>query len=181
MRGSFFGLMLVLMFAVPSLAAESPTSAEEVLAQARAQAAEQHKTIFLIFSASWCGYCRKLDAFLARPEVNPIITRHFVIARLSVSEEYRRVNPQPNSPGAEELDLKLGGPKGPVPFFALLDPRGELIINSCRPVKDKAAGENIGFPIEPDEIDWFMTMLRKGAPGLTVNEARVIENSLRNP
>lgn len=180
MRTSLLGLMLGLMLAGSGLAAETPPGAEEVLAQARVQAAEQHKNIFLIFGASWCGYCRKLDALLARPEVSPIIARHFVIARLSVSEEYRQVNPRPNSPGAEELVSKLGGPKGPVPFFALLDPNGELIINSCRPVKDKADGENIGFPVEPVEIDWFMTMLRKGAPDLTAEDARQIENSLRN-
>jgi thioredoxin-related protein len=180
MRANFLGLMLLLMFAGSSLAAETPPGADQVLAQARMQASEQHKNIFLIFSASWCGYCRKLDALLASPEVNPIIARHYVIARLSVSEEYRRVNPKPNSPGAEELVSKLGGPKGPVPFFAFLDSNGKLIINSCRPVKDKPAGENIGFPVEPNEIAWFMTMLRKGAPDLTRDEALVIESSLRN-
>ena len=171
--------MFVLTFATPGVAAEKPPRAEEVLAEARAQATEQHKNIFLIFRASWCGLCRELDAFLASSQVNPIIVKHFVIARLTVGEEFGG-NPKLNSPGAEKHILKLGGVTGSVPFFAFLDPKGELIINSRRPVKNKADSGNIGFPTEPDEIDWFLTMLRKGAPALTLEDARVIEKSLRN-
>jgi len=105
---------------------------------------------------------------------------YFVIARLTVAEELGG-NPQLNSPGAEKLILKLGGVLGSVPFVAFLDPNGELIINSCRPVKNKADGGNIGYPDEPGEIDWFLSMLKKGAPALTLEDARVIEKLLRNP
>jgi thioredoxin-related protein len=179
MRACCLGILLVLIFAAPCLAAESPTSAEDVVAAARAQATEQHKNIFLIFGASWCGWCRKLDAFLASPQVKPIIEKHFVIARVTVAEEFGRGNPLLNSPGGEDLVLKLGGEKSSVPFVAFLDQNGELIINSLRPVGNQAEGENIGFPTEPEEIDWFLAMLRKATADLTLHDAHVIEKSLR--
>jgi thiol-disulfide isomerase/thioredoxin len=161
------------------LGAGKPPRAEEVLAAARERATEQHKNILVIFSASWCEPCRELEAFLDSSQINPIIAKHFVIARLTTAEEFGG-NPKLNTPGAERLILKLGGVLGSLPFFAFLKPNGELIINSRRPVKNKADSGNIGFPTEPDEIDWFMIMLKKGAPTLTVDDEHVIGTSLRN-
>jgi hypothetical protein len=47
------GLMLVLLFTGCAPAATSPRSAAEIMAEAKAQAAAQRKTVFLIFHASW--------------------------------------------------------------------------------------------------------------------------------
>ena len=179
MRRRSVGLIIVSIFAVASVAAEKPPRAEEIFAGARAQAAEQHKNVFIIFGASWCGPCHELESFLANTQVNPIIAKHFVIARVTIAEEFGG-NPKLNNPGGEKLFRKLGGEWGKVPFFAFVDPEGELIINSRKPAKKKGDSGDIGFPTEPDEIDWFLTMLRKGAPGLSPEDARAIENTLRN-
>ena len=43
----------------------------------------------------------------------------------------------------------------------------------------RSAAANIGYPAEPEEIDWFMAMLRKGAPAMTIGESAAVEQWLR--
>jgi hypothetical protein len=83
-----------------------------------------------------------------------------------------------NTPGGDELMTRLGGPAG-LPFFAFLDGDGALIVNSMRPGEGGKPGGNIGHPFEPFEVDWFLVMLRKGAPGMTPQEAETLEKWLR--
>jgi thiol-disulfide isomerase/thioredoxin len=181
MRKIRLGVALMLLVTASSLAAQDPPSAERVLADAKAQAAQQHKNIFLIFRASWCEPCKQLEAFIETPEIGSILKKHFVIARVSIGEEYGD-NPRLNSPGGGKLLVEVGGAtggEGGVPFIVLLDAKRRFIASSNRPVKGKAGVEGIGYPTEPEEIDWFMTMLKKGAPSLTKDDAQVVEEWLR--
>ena len=84
-----------------------------------------------------------------------------------------------NTPGAEEVLARVGGPSG-LPFIAFLDGQGKLIVNSMQPSgADGKPGGNIGHPFQPSEIDWFLIMLRKGAPRMTPQESSAIEKWLR--
>jgi len=138
-----------------ALAATEVTSADEVLTQAKAKALAEDKAIFLHFGASWCGWCRKLDAFLEQPDIKPVFERYFVPVKLVVQENEK--NKGLENPGADSVLKKLGGPAG-LPYSAFLDAHGGLIVNS------KRDGQNIGYPGEPVEIDWFLQMIRKAAP-----------------
>jgi hypothetical protein len=82
--------------------------------------------------------------------------------------------------GGGEVLSKLGGKNAGLPFFAFVDPKGELIVNSKRPLTDKPDGANIGHPFAPEEIAWFMTMLKKAAPKLESSESKTVEDWLRN-
>ena len=66
-----------------------------------------------------------------------------------------------------------GGPSG-LPYSAFLDAKGELIINS------KNKGNNIGYPGEPQEIDWFIVMMKKAAPNMSPDDLKTIETALRS-
>jgi thioredoxin-related protein len=165
------------------LFAQKPAPANQVLENAKAQAVQQHKLIFLVFGASWCGPCHDLDTFWAALETRPILEKYFVLAELHVLEQAGR-HPELNNPGGEELMAKLGGVSaegqvGGVPYLVFLDASGKPIVNSNRPIKGKAEGENIGYPSEPEEIDWFMQMLKKAVPTMTADESRMIEEWLR--
>jgi hypothetical protein len=84
-----------------------------------------------------------------------------------------------NTPGADALLTRLGG-TSLIPFFALLESKGKLIVNSIRPADpDGKHGGGIGHPFEPWEIDWFLTMLRDAAPRMTAEELETIEKPLR--
>ena len=52
-------------------------------------------------------------------------------------------------------------------------------MNSDRPVPGQAVGDNIGYPVAPEEIAWFMEMLKRGAPAMPKSEAKQIESWLK--
>lgn len=159
------------------LAAETPPPASAVTESARTAAAAQHKSIFLIFHASWCGWCRKLDQFIETPEIKPIIDKYFVQARLTVQEQEAKKSL--NNPGGDAVLAQAGGKDIGLPFFAFLDEKGETIVNSIRPGEGRAGLRNIGHPFEPQEVDWFLMMVKKAAPTISPDEAKVLENWLR--
>jgi len=166
-----------------ALFAQKPLPADQVFENLKTQAVQQQKLIFLVFGASWCTPCHMQDAFMAAPEIHPILEKYFVLAKLNVEEEVGK-HPELNSPGGEELLGKLGGVDdkgkiGGVPFLVFLDAGGNPIVNSNRPVKGNAIGMNVGYPSAPEEIDWFMSMLHKAVPAMTVDEAGTIEKWLR--
>jgi thioredoxin-related protein len=175
-------LILTLAIASVALASSKPPNAEQILAGAESSAAEQHKSIFLIFGASWCGPCHELDTFLDAPEIHPIIDKAFVIVKLHVAEQEGK-NPGLNTAGGERLMFKFAGrtvENGTgVPYIVFLDAKGEPIVNSDRPIEGDVVGANIGYPAAPEEIDWFMVMLKKGAPTLSADDARIVEDWLR--
>jgi thiol-disulfide isomerase/thioredoxin len=150
--------------------AEAPT-ADQVLAPAKAKAAAEHKAIFLHFGASWCGWCKRLDAFLDRPDIKPVFEKYFIPVKLVVQENDK--NKALENPGADALLKNLGGPAG-LPYSAFLDAKGVLIVNS------KFKVENIGYPADPSDIDWFIQMMKKASPNMSPDDLKTIETALRS-
>jgi len=170
---------LLLFVSSASVVAQKLPDANSVLARAEAQAGEQQKTVLLVFGASWCKYCHLFDKFLAAPEIQPILAKHFIITHLGVYEELGR-HPDLNNPKSDKLVRQFGDADvGGLPFIVFLDAKGQMIVNSNRPSEKKSAGENIGYPAAPEEIDWFMVMIRKAAPTLSEAEAGTVERWLR--
>lgn len=157
--------------------AQKLRSAGEILEEAKGRAEEQHKLIFLEFSASWCGPCHELDDFVTAPEIAPILEKYFVFAKVNILEENGR-HPELNTPGGEQLMKKFGGLQG-IPYIVFFDANGETIVTSERPVEGSKRGNNIGYPATPEEIDWFLAMLKKSVPEMRIEETRKIEVWLR--
>src|ERR1041384_137627 len=107
--------ILALMFLLPTIAALAvPPSADEVIAGARAKASAEKKSIYVHFGASWCGWCRRLDAFLDRPDIKPVFEKYFVPVKLVVQENNEHKTQE--NPGADTWFKNLGGPAG-LPYF----------------------------------------------------------------
>src|SRR5262249_11135398 len=58
--------------------------ASKVFEQGLAKASSDDKLVFLHFGAPTCGWCHKLDAFLAREDMAPLIGREFVDVKIDL-------------------------------------------------------------------------------------------------
>lgn len=148
-------------------------SAAEVLKPVYAKAAAENKNVLLIFHASWCGWCRKMDASLADPSVKPLMDRYYEIAHLTVHESPNKKSLE--NPGALELLNKNGGTDQGLPYWLVLNKDGTVLANSLY-----KPGENTGCPASAEEVAHFINVLRKtsklGAEALTVIGERFRKN-----
>ena len=64
---------------------------------------------------------------------------------------------------------------GGLPFSAFLDAKGELIVNSKR-----GGSRNIGHPMQLEEIEWFIAMMKKAAPQMAEADLKTIETALKS-
>lgn len=173
---SFLGAAL----STSAVAAQSPApgeSAAAIMAQARNKAKAENKNILLDFSASWCGNCHLFEKFLADPAIHPIMDKAFVMTTV-VSGERPGDPRHANTPGGPQFEATLGGKDAGFPYIVMLNPEGQPIVDSYRPVTNKAAKANIGYPDLLVEVDWFMEMLQKAAPSLSPPERTTVHNWL---
>ena len=142
-----------------------------------AAAPAQDRTVLVAFHASWCSWCRRLEATLNRPAIKAIMDKHFVIQWLTIKE--RKEKAVLDNPGAAELYAKwVGGADAGIPFYGVLDAKGAMFSSSIRSPKPGLPAENLGYPGSPEEIKAFLDLLKDGAPSLTPAELAVLAQEL---
>jgi hypothetical protein len=140
--------------------------ASSVLASAFEQAQKQDKNVFLLTVSASCPWCRRMDDFLGSCKVAPIIDRDFIIVRLDPAR----------MKGVGELIRKYrgGGDLESTPWFAFLSKTGSPLATSTT-----AAGENIGFPGDPQTgIPHFVHMLEQARHRITEEEIASVRDEL---
>jgi thiol:disulfide interchange protein len=140
--------------------------ADEVVAAGLAEAAKDGKLVFLHFGAPWCGWCHKMEAWMAKPEVAAILAKAFVDVKVDTDRM---------TGGQALLEKHAGGKATGIPWFEFLGTDGKPRANST------AADGNIGFPSKPDEIAWFVDMLRSSGAKLGADDISALEKSLGEP
>jgi thioredoxin-related protein len=147
----------------------APLDANSVLASALALAKKNDKRVFLRVGAPWCGWCRRLDAFLAKPQIETILKEDYVLVKID----------EDRMKGAKEVIQRIRKPpeQGGVPWFAFLDEDSRVLITSDRP-----GTGNIGFPVDPNtEIPYFVTMLKTTRSKITDADIDLIAAELKKP
>lgn len=164
-------LLLSLGLVAGSASAQKVPSADKVMKKAYAQAAKENKKVMVIYHASWCGWCKRMDSIMNMPELKPLFTKNFVIEHLVVLEAKDKKNLE--NPGAAEMMEKYNGKNSGIPYWLIFDANGNLLSDSRMPSKDKTGKEvlaNVGCPAQPDEVAYFTGLLKKAT---LLNEAEL--------
>ena len=165
---------IILVIAITaSLSAQStPPAANEVLAKAVKLAGTEQKNVLVIFGASWCSWCKRLDAMLASPEVGKLFHDNFVIEHLTIQESKDKLHLE--NPGAQEMVDNAGGKGSGVPVYLFFDSAGNRLATSM----SMPGGTNIGHPATPEEIKVFEGLLEKTAPKMTAAHRQQVSEFL---
>jgi len=144
-------------------------AAPMVLEKGLSVAKREGKRVFLHFGAPSCPWCHRLEEWLERADVAPLLAKDFVAAKIDTER---------NPGGQAMLDRYAGGEKksGGIPWYVILDADGKVIADSFA----KPGEANIGFPSTEDEIALFGAMLAKGARSMTADDREKLLASLRN-
>lgn len=121
-----------------------PKDAEAVLKDALARASAGDKRVLLTFGAPWCGWCHRLEDYLARPEIAGALADDLVVAKVDIDRMTH---------GREVMKRYRPETSGGIPWYVVLDAQGE-----AHGTADADFG-NIGYPFEPKEIDAFLKLL----------------------
>jgi thiol:disulfide interchange protein len=142
-----------------------PIDAQKALTDAQHQARNSGKRVFVHFGAPWCVWCHRLEAWMASPEVQPILAKEFVDLKIDTDR----------MTGGKEMLAKHVGSKGSgIPWFAFLDGDGKTLATS-----DPGGGGNIGFPAAEPEIAHFEKMLKNSTKNLSADDIAKLITSLR--
>jgi thioredoxin-related protein len=169
MKG-IYSSILALLFFQNSATAQVPAT-NDVLKPVYAKAAKENKKVLLIFHASWCGWCKKMDASLADPLVKKAFDENYEIAHLTVYESKDKVALE--NPGALEMLTKLGGNDKGLPYWFVLDAKGAKLTDS-----EYIPGKNTGCPASKEEVAYFIDTLKKTS-SLSDEELQKIEIRFR--
>ena len=148
-----------------------PDSAKAIIRTALAQAQSAHKNVFLLFHATWCSWCKRLETALRDTSMKPIIDENYVVAMIDVLERGAKIQTNEN-PGGQALLEDFGGMMSGLPFIVFLNRKGTMIANS-NVMPDE---QNIGYPGSDEEINAFITLLQKTGPHITTKQLDRIKN-----
>ncbi|WP_166664813.1 thioredoxin family protein [Pedobacter metabolipauper] len=160
-----FTLLLITTFFIHHASAQNAVpTAETVLNAALKKASVEKKKVLVVFHASWCGWCRKMEASLNDPSVKPFFDKNYVIADLVVYESKGKENLE--NPGAVDLLKKYNNADQGLPTWLIFDAQQNLLADSqMRPEGAKLGtkGENTGCPSAEKEVQHFLQSLKKSS------------------
>jgi thioredoxin-related protein len=163
MKFTTLALVFLLAFNFARAQDDVPT-AESIMNTAYQQASKENKNVILMFHASWCGWCRKMDAAINDKSCKKLFDENYVIVHLTVEESKDKKYLE--NPGADSIKMKFHGEQAGLPFWLVLDKNGKLIGDSYirKPgISKDQPGENIGCPASEKEIAAFIEILRKSS------------------
>lgn len=138
----------------------NPPTANAILKEALVKAKQENKDVLIIFHASWCGWCHRMDSSINDPACKKYFDDHFVIRYLVVYESKGKENLE--NPGALELLTRYKGNDEGIPFWLFFDKNGKLLADSKLTAGEGGAKQsNMGCPATESEVTVFVNILRK--------------------
>ena len=169
-------VMLFVLISFNSFAQTTPDAADVVLKTAYTKAKTEHKAVLLMFHASWCGWCKKMEASINDSACQKFFDDNYVIVYLDVLERAGKTNLE--NPGGLDMMVTLkGDPKGGIPYWVVMDTDGKTVGTSYAPPADGSAPtakDNVGCPAEASEVAYFASLL-KASSKLTDDQLAIIK------
>ena len=152
-----FGLLFFLVFQ----AVCSQDKLVEEFPQVFALAAEEHKSVMIIFDHPNCGWCRVFDNYHASPEVKEILDQDYLIEKIDISE----------SESGKKLweHYNFVG----VPAWRIYSSDKELISDGR-----EENGEQVGYPLEPAGMDVYIEAIRKSSRHINKRQLGVLREKI---
>lgn len=157
-----FLILLPFSFIYSKAQTGTPPSAGNIIKEACHQAVKEHKNVFIMFHASWCGWCKRMDSLMLKTDCSTYFEKYYVISHIDVKESPDKKYLE--NPGGEELLKKYHGDNQGIPYWLILDKNGKLLADSrIKPVHADPEGKynNAGCPAEPDEVAYFLRVLKE--------------------
>jgi len=163
--------LLFIALSVTVMAQSKPQSAEKALDEAYKNA--RNKNVMIVFHASWCKWCKKLETALNSADLKKVFEENYSIAYLDVMERGGKIDSLEN-PGGKEIMKKYGGEKAGLPFIVFVDKKGKLLANS----NVMNGNANIGYPGSKEEVDAFCKLLKKTSKKITSKQLKEVRDYL---
>jgi thioredoxin-related protein len=136
----YLHLLSIALISLPLLGQTAkPDSAQTILKAAIIEAQSSEKNVLLIFHATWCGWCKRLETALNDTAIKSLIDKNYTIAMLDVKERGDKIQTYEN-PGGQKLLSDFGGVTAGLPFIVFLNGNGRMIANSNVMPKEQNIG-----------------------------------------
>lgn len=172
-------LLSIIFLLQTANAQQKAKSAANILTDAYKHADAGNKNVFVIFHASWCGWCHRMDSSMLDKKCKKFFDANYVIVHLTVEESTDKKNLE--NPGGAELKKTYLGEKAGLPFWIILNKKGKLLADSYirkKGVSINEAGDNTGCPAAENEVAYFISVLKKTS-ALSKSDLSIIAKRFR--
>ena len=154
--------LLLLSFSLSLSAQQIARPADDILNDAYKEATAQHKNVLVIFHASWCGWCHKMDNSINDVSCKNLFDKNYVIVHFTVEESDN--NKALENPGAVDLLVKCKAENAGLPYWLIINKSGDFLADSR--VKTAATpsgsfGDNMGCPSTESQVAAFIKILKQ--------------------
>ncbi|MBS1736136.1 MAG: thioredoxin family protein [Bacteroidetes bacterium] len=180
MKNLTFALIICLIIPNNSFSQiqENALPASAVITNSKAIALKEHKKILVIFHASWCVWCHRMDSAMNSASVKDFFQKNFVITHLTVDESKDKKNLE--NEGANEMRTAWHGDNQGIPYWVILDNEGKVLADSRLVGADGKPGNSVGCPAQPEEVDYFLSVLKKTTSASMAQLELVKQRFLKN-
>jgi thioredoxin-related protein len=176
MKNILFTVITVFLFISVQAQSPSPLPADNILKEALQQAKTEKKNVFVIFHASWCTWCHRMDASMNDESCKKYFDENYVIRHLVVDESKEKKHLE--NPGAREMLEEYKGRGLGIPYWLVFDSGGKLLSDSRMKDEKKAGGQNVGCPASEEEVSHFIGVL-KNSSSLNEEQLEIIRKRFR--
>jgi len=149
------------LFLFLSQALLSQERIEDVYRDVFLRAGKEHKSVIFIFSHENCGWCRVFDRYHELPEVKKILEKNYLIEIIDITDS------ESNKKLWEQYKY-IG-----VPAWIIYRSDQELISDG-----KKEDGEQVGYPLEPDGMDVYISAIRNSSRRISEKQLQVLREKI---